>query len=469
MNAAVKSVGSYLGLLSGRSSIIERLAHGVFWVTTGTVAARVLSAISSILVARILQTTAYGELGMVQSTIELLVVAGTFRLGSTTAKYVSQYRATQPARAGAVLLLVSIVSIISCCTMTVLCLVSSPWMARHIMHRPDLAPVIALGAVLVFFSTFASIQEVALSGFEAFKATACVNIAQGLTSITLFAPLAALWGVRGVIVASTVGSAGTLAICLVVLRRECMKHRVPLKVPWRSVLAEASILWRFALPGVLAGLAVVGTMWMGKVILVRQAGGYTQLGLFSAANHWRTPMLFLSTVLCRVMLPLLSQAYSDAKTGDLKTAIGANLKIVCVTALPVCLVVMSFADLIQGIVFGDKFRDSAVVLKIVMPVTFLYAVDRVYERIFEGAGRRWADLGLTIGWGLVFLAVGVFTIPRFGGVGLPLALLFAYAALLICRIMYVECVLVPGTVRGHIPLLAFCMIALTLVYLGPSW
>jgi O-antigen/teichoic acid export membrane protein len=180
-------------------------------------------------------------------------------------------------------------------------------------------------------------------------------------------------------------------------------------------------------------------------------------------------MLFLSTVLCRVMLPILSQAYSAAKTGDLKTAIGANLRIVCVTALPVCLVVMSLADVIQGLFFGDKFRASAVVLKIVMPVTFLYAVDRVYERVFEGAGRRWTDLALTIGWGLVFLAVGVFTIPRFGGVGLSLALLFAYAALLVGRIIYVERVLVPGTVREHFRLLAFCLIVLTLGYLGTSW
>jgi hypothetical protein len=88
--------------------------------------------------------------------------------------------------------------------------------------------------------------------------------------------------------------------------------------------------------------------------------------------------------------------------------------------------------------------------------------------LLQGVGRRWTDLGLTIGWGRVFLAVGVSAIARFGGVGLSPALLFAYAALLVGRIIYVERVLVPGTARKHLRLRAFCMIVLMPGCLGGS-
>jgi O-antigen/teichoic acid export membrane protein len=468
MNTATKSLQGYLGLLSGRSAIVQRLAHGTFWVLAGTVTWRLLTAASSVLVARRLGTGPFGELSMIRSTVDLLMVFGSFQLGATAGKYVSQYRSSDPPRAGAVLLLVLIASLLTCSIVAAPCLLLSPWIAEHVMHRADLAPIMTLGVVLAFFATFAAIQEVVLSGFEAFRATACMNATRGFATIFLCVPFAALWGVKGVVVALILDAVLALSICFVILRRECTDHEVPLRIPWRGVLGEFPVLWRFALPGVLAGLVITGTMWAGRTILFRGIDGDNQLGLFSAANQWRTPILFLPSGLCRVMLPLLSKAFSAGDTAELRTAVGASLKTVCMTALPICLAAMLLADFLQGLC-GVEFRQGAPVLRILMPATFLYAVDRVYERVFGGAGRRWTDLALTVGWGAIFLTGCWLAVPRFGGVGLSLALLVAYAALLIARITYVEFVLVPGSIRQDGRLLAFCAVALTVFYFAPSW
>ena len=135
-----------VGLLtwSAPSTMARRLATGTFWLLAGTVVWRVLTAVSAIFVARILGGAAFGELAMVRSTVDLFVVFGSFRLGSTATKYVSQYRHTDPPRAGAILLLVSIVSLVTCFAMGALCLALSPWLAEGELDRADLKPVITL-------------------------------------------------------------------------------------------------------------------------------------------------------------------------------------------------------------------------------------------------------------------------------------------------------------------------------------
>ncbi|PQP33980.1 polysaccharide biosynthesis protein, partial [Desulfobacteraceae bacterium SEEP-SAG9] len=49
------------------SDVGSRLARGVFWSTAGVVISRGLMLAASVLVARMLGKTGYGELGMIQS------------------------------------------------------------------------------------------------------------------------------------------------------------------------------------------------------------------------------------------------------------------------------------------------------------------------------------------------------------------------------------------------------------------
>src|SRR5208283_1869288 len=51
------------------SSIASRLARGTFWSLVGTVLARGLSVLASIVVARQLGKEGFGELGIIQSTV----------------------------------------------------------------------------------------------------------------------------------------------------------------------------------------------------------------------------------------------------------------------------------------------------------------------------------------------------------------------------------------------------------------
>src|SRR5271168_1526513 len=92
------------------SPLSVRLAHGVFWSLVGAVLVRGLGLLSSIIVARMLGITAFGEFMMIQNTIGLFGIFAGLGLGITATKYVAEMRETDPARCGRIIGLILIVA-----------------------------------------------------------------------------------------------------------------------------------------------------------------------------------------------------------------------------------------------------------------------------------------------------------------------------------------------------------------------
>src|SRR5580698_9969778 len=74
------------------SPLSVRLARGVFWSLVGAVLARGLGVASSIIVARVLGITAFGEFTIIQSTVGLFGTFAGLGLGITATKYVAELR-----------------------------------------------------------------------------------------------------------------------------------------------------------------------------------------------------------------------------------------------------------------------------------------------------------------------------------------------------------------------------------------
>ena len=82
------------------SPIGGRLARGAFWSLIGTTLSKGCSTISWIVVGRMLGKEYFGELNMVQNTVGMFGAAAGLGMGMAAAKYVAEYRKTDPDRAG---------------------------------------------------------------------------------------------------------------------------------------------------------------------------------------------------------------------------------------------------------------------------------------------------------------------------------------------------------------------------------
>ena len=136
------------------SHLLERFSRGVYWSLIGNVTWRFLSAVSTIVIARILGARAFGEFGMINSTINMFWIYAGFRLGITTTKYVSEHRKKDPNKAGRILKLALIASFMLCASVGLVLFAFSSYVASNILNHPGLATGLSLGALLLFFLSY---------------------------------------------------------------------------------------------------------------------------------------------------------------------------------------------------------------------------------------------------------------------------------------------------------------------------
>src|SRR5689334_9412725 len=90
--------------------LVGRLASGAFWSLLGAVVSRGLQFLSCVVVARVLGTLGFGELGIIQSTLGMFAIVATFGLGLTAAKYIAEYKQSDVQKAGRIIVLSRVVA-----------------------------------------------------------------------------------------------------------------------------------------------------------------------------------------------------------------------------------------------------------------------------------------------------------------------------------------------------------------------
>jgi len=273
------------------SPIGSRLARGVFWSMAGSVISRGLMLCATVLVARMLGKTVYGELGMIQSTVGMFGVFAGFGLGLTATKYVAEFRRSDPDRAGRIIGLSGLFAMLTGGVIAIGLFIFAPWLSEHTINAPHLASVLRIGAMILFINALNGAQTGALSGFEAFKTIAHVNLFVGLISFPILVCGAYFGDLTGAVWALAINLSFNWLLNHLALCKEAKHYRVPFT--FKNCTREWSVLWRFSLPAALSGALVGPVNWACGALLVNQPDGYGEMGIYSAANQWRFAILFI--------------------------------------------------------------------------------------------------------------------------------------------------------------------------------
>ena len=266
-------------------SLLIRFTHGVFWTVLGTAGARLFSLITAIAVARLLGKETFGELAMLQSTLGLLGVFAGFGLGLTATKHLAELRFQDPRRCGRLIALAHLAALVCGSFMTLACFTAAPWLAQVALNAPHLAAILQSGSPLLLVSALSGVFIGSLSGFQAFRAIARVNLCQALLTLPLTLALISLAGLTGAMLALVAAATAGTGLSFAALRRQCRTAGIVVDV--RGSLSERRTLWDFSFPALLSSIMVSPVTWAVSALLVRQPGGYAQLGLFNAADQFR--------------------------------------------------------------------------------------------------------------------------------------------------------------------------------------
>jgi len=419
------AVGEFFASFT-KDSLRGRFARGALWSLIGAVLSQGLGLVASVITARLLGREEFGALGMIQSTVGMFGVFAGMGLGLTATKYVAELRTTNPERAGRIIGLTTLVAVATSGIATVVLFLLAPVLAARTLNAPQLVGEVRIASALLLFNTLNGVQIGALAGFEAFKLVARVNLARGLLSFPLTIGGVLLWQLPGAVLGLVAAAFAGCLFAHAALRRESIHAGICVRFDkaWR----ERCVLWRFSTPAFLSGAMVAPVTWICSAMLVNQPSGYAEMGLFNAANQWRAVLLFLSSIVGQVTIPLLTTLQTTGRKAQTRRLLKTAMLASAVWALPLVLVLVLLSSRIMA-AYGPSFASHGSILSIVAITAGLLAVQTPVGHLLAASGQMWLGAFMNLGWAVVLLIAARFLLhQQWGARGLAAAYLIAYAA-----------------------------------------
>ncbi|MGC9944338.1 MAG: oligosaccharide flippase family protein [Verrucomicrobiota bacterium] len=410
------------------SPLGHRLARGTFWVVSGSVLSRVLGLTSSIVLARIIGKVPFGELTTIQSTAGLFGAFAGLGIGITATKYVAEFRESETARCGRVLGFSLGAALVGGILAGLGLLLFGGWLATHTLAAPQLAPLLRIGAGLVVFGALQGAYLGALSGFEAFKQVCWVICISSIIGVPM-AIIGTLWaGLDGAVWALVLQSVLGCVYGHAALMKEAAKAGV--KISFALSLQEWGMLWRFTLPSFLSTMLATPAAWLARTLLLNQPDGYAEAAIVSAANQWMNLVNFLPWTMGGVLVPIFANLYATGRRDEFMKLLRNNLVLNAGVALALALPLMIFSSWILGC-YGPGFSEGVPIFFVTMLCGVFVALNNLFSRATQSAGRAWIDFTSNGLWAFVIVAGSWPLVHYFKGLGLVAAQAIAAVMLLV--------------------------------------
>lgn len=448
------------------SPVGYRFVHGAFWTLAGSLVVRLLTAVASVIVARLLGKEGYGEVGMVQSTIGMFGIVSGFGLGGTATKYLAEFKLKDPEKAGRILTCAIIFSMVSGLFVMLIVLYLSDFLAVHTLNRPGLSLLLVEGSILLLMSTLSAVPAGVLAGLEAFKRSSYNNVIIGVLSPFIAIPCVLALGVQGAIVSYTITASIGVIIGALSIRKECKKYNIPIELR-KTAFEEWPILWKFALPATISELLIGPVTWFTNALLANRPNGYAELGLFGAANQWRLVIMYIPSHLIVPMFPIITEKFGLQDKNDYNHTSLLLLNLIWVTALPLTVMVLVYEKALASI-YGRQFVGVEHIMNILLPSCLLYIIGSAIGTIFAASGKMWFGTVQNLIWALAMALLAWFLIPAYGGLGLALSFLISYIINTVLGFCYLDIRVIPQLIKKLKKTILFTLLMVgSSMWIGP--
>jgi len=399
----------------------HRLGKGTSWSALGSILSRGCIILAYIFVARLIGKSEFGQVGIIQSTILMLTSFAGFGSGMMATKFVSQYCRQYPQKAGSIIFLAELVTFFLSLILSALFFGFSGIIASKALAAPQLAPLLKVSALLLFFNTLSGTQLGILTGFEAFKKIAHINLIIGAGSVFLL-PLGALsLGIKGVIWAMIIVSLMNWLLNLYTLQKIYIINNIHRTFTFSK--SDLKLLWTFNFPSFLSSLAFTSASWICNAMLVN-ATGYGEMGIINACNNWYNVILFFPTIISGIILPIMSERFGSNEHTQTRKIVFFSIKINAIIILPFVIILTLFSPFFMSL-FGESFRSSWLPLILTVLTGLLFAIQLPIGQLIATRNKMWLGFYMNFGWAVFFIGFNYLFID-YGANGLVIARLIAY-------------------------------------------
>jgi O-antigen/teichoic acid export membrane protein len=411
-----------------------RYLGAVTWSIAGLGVSRGATFLASMFTARLLGAESFGGFAIVQSTVSVAAAFAGAGLGVTASRYLAEFRASNPERAGRLLGLASAVALISGAALAFSTFTSAPFIAGHVLHAPALLLPLRIASLLVLFTALNGYQTGALAGLEAFRTMAMVNLCSGVVSCPVIIFGAYRGGISGAVWGLSAAMFATWALNQLTLRHVCVQCGITWA--WRDCWSEAHLIYRTSLPVLLSSLIVVPSMWLCNYWVVQRPHGYQQLGIYTAADRYRLLLLFVPGAIGATMLPLLSSFRGGGDGAGFRKLLRANVFVISAIVSVPALFIALCARRAMGY-FGPSYLSGA-------PILVVLSVSAIAESLNAAVGQAvltssaWRRFYFDVMLFSIICGAAYLLVPRLGALGLATAYLTGFTCTAAALLIYVR-------------------------------
>ncbi|MDC8099700.1 oligosaccharide flippase family protein [Chryseobacterium rhizosphaerae] len=403
-----------------KSDFLKKLVFGTFWMTFGSLMSRGLFSLASIVLARILTVSEYGEFGMIKSTIDNFLIFASLGIGLTATKYISELKDEDKSEASSMLgaslsLVVALSSIVA-----LIIVLLSGFIATHFLNNQHLQVPLMIGGFTLIFISLNGTQMGALLGFQAYKKNSTANILQGLFLFLGLVIGGYFGGVTGALLGNLIGIFLVSAVLQKLLGDESKNQQVT--VSFKNWKKSVKKIYKFAIPASLSTIIVAPTIWFLNTLLVNQPNGYKELGLYSAVIIFSTAIQMFNGAISNVLLPMfLSKSESKTPKKEFFNYFGSWI-ISIIISIPFIL----FPEIASAIL-GKKFDIHQIVPILGMSIiTTLIITNRAgVSRDLIIKNKMWLSVFSMGQWAVTNLIIFYF-LRQYGAMGFAFSYMISY-------------------------------------------
>ncbi len=362
----------------------KRMTTGGITLFMGNVAASLISAITTILVARLLGPENYGLFSLSLVVPGILQLFPTLGLNVAATRYVA-FLSSQGQQERARLLVSRATFLVSICGifLSVAGFLVAGSASSYLLHRDSLVPYLRILSVSIIGQAVIQMGTSVAVGRYAMGAAVATNILQSFFKLVA-APLllVAGFGLEGAVTGYAASFIVAAAFIVVVLAYS--RDFVPFSL-LKKPLDDTREMFRYALPAFLGSLLVGALTFFLPVILASIASN-AAIGYFQAAYNVLVPLTLLSSAVAMTLLPVTAAV--DGAGGDLAAVLRGTLRYYGYLSIPMLLLLMSEANQLMYLLYGSSFNQGAgyLVLLCLANTPMLFGLN-VMPSFFNGAGK----------------------------------------------------------------------------------
>lgn len=307
-----------------------------------------------------------------------------------------------------------------------LCVLFSGFIAERFFKLPGIEGVIILYAVAFALSTLDGLITTVYISFQRINLYSAIGVVRpALLLLFTFVLFRYFPGVKAPILGLLLSHAAIVMIWLPFSFK---------LIPWAS-----AVKWNFA--------PVKKFFLFGAQIFIASLGGallqYTDslmltyfksvsdVGIYNAAIPISNLLLYLSSAISTVTLPMFSELLARRMHSHVKEALNLLYKYTVVVALPAAAVLFTFPDLIIRVIFGPEYEQASIALKILVFGALFSTVAQINFTYFSASGKPLLVTKLFAIAAIVNVVLNFILIPPYGIVGAAVATSLSLGVMLI--------------------------------------